>query len=87
MCDELRSVGCAEVPDGPQFRVTHRDHRLTVELSVPCDLLRELVWHGGTGSAQDACSCGGPDGRPQPASPPVNAERPQDAGGGCDAGQ
>ncbi len=41
MCDEVRSAGCAELADGPQFRVTHRDHRLTMELSVPCDLLRQ----------------------------------------------
>ena len=54
MCDEVRSVGFAELPDGPRFRVTHQDQRLTVELSVPCDLLRELVWHGDAGSDQDA---------------------------------
>ncbi len=85
MCDEVRSVGCAELPDGPRFHVTHRNHRLTVELSVPYDLVRELLWHGGTGSDQDACSCGGRDRRPQRASPSVRTEPPQDAAGGCDA--
>jgi len=78
MCDEVRSVGCAELPDGPRFRVTHQDHRITLELSVPCGLLCELVWHGGTGSDQDTCSCGGQDSRPQSASPPVRTEPPQD---------
>ena len=75
MCDEVRSVGYAELPDGPRFRVTHRDHRLTVELSVPCDLLRELLWHGGTGSDQDACSCGGPDSWRPPRRPPGRNHR------------
>ncbi len=58
MCDEVRSAGCAELPDGPRFRVTHRDHRLTVELSVPCDLLHEPFCRGCGGSDQDASSCG-----------------------------
>ena len=68
MCDQVQSVGCAELPDGPRFRVTHRDHRLTVELSVPCDLLRELAGHGDTGPDHGACPCGQPA-RPPPAGP------------------
>src|SRR5260370_21459363 len=86
MCDEVRSVGCAELPDGPRFHLTHQDHRITLELSVPCDLLRELVWHSDTDSDQDACSCRRPESRPQRASPPVRTEPPQDAAGGGDAG-
>jgi hypothetical protein len=73
MCDEVKSAGCAELPDGARFRVTHRDHRLTVELSVPCDLLRELARHSDTDYDQDACSCG-PDSRPQPAPPTTRTE-------------
>lgn len=59
MCDEMRSAGYAELPDGSRFLVSRRGHRLTVELSVPCDLLRELFWHGGTGSDEDAARAAG----------------------------
>ncbi len=51
MCDEVISVGCDELPNGTRFRATHRDSRLTLELSVPCDLLRVLI--GGCGADPD----------------------------------
>ena len=86
MCDEVRSAGYAELPDGPRFRVSHRDHRLTVELSVPCDVLRELLWHSRTGSGQDECSRGRSDSW-RSAAPPTRTEPPQDADNGRDAGQ
>ena len=82
MCDEVRSAGHAELADGSRFRVSRRGHHLTVELSVPSDLLRELLQHGDTGSDEDACSRGGPDSR-RSFAPPTRTEPPQDADGRC----
>jgi hypothetical protein len=51
MCDQARSAGYAELPDGPRISLTHLDGRLTVTLSVPCGLLRDLISHGAAAAA------------------------------------
>ncbi len=46
VCDRLRSAGFEELPNGMYFRATHRDGRLTIEMSVPCEMLRSLALDG-----------------------------------------
>jgi len=87
MCDEVRSAGYAELPDGPRSTGESQEpSRLTVKLSVRCDLPRELLRRGGTGSDEHACSRGGPDSW-RSAAPPTRPQPPHDADNERDAEQ